>query len=116
MPKPFKYSKHEHLPPTRHKADRGIDNTYGLGYEPPLSHLNYLSRFITGYDATKVKHNVFLPTHRRNNRVDMFTIKLSPQFSIMGTDMESLIGLGLVRMQQLEPGTLSLYFETEIID
>ena len=119
MAKPFQDSRrkllqHSRLPPGK----SGKDNTFGSGYAPPPPHLTYLSNFINGFSQRDAEHKVFVHDAEGPGRVrtDMFTFPVTLKFSIMGRDMESLLNLGLSRIQQNDHGTLSVYFDTEYTD
>jgi hypothetical protein len=84
------------------------DNSYGAGYYPLPTKLRNLSRFSDAFHkANVIEHKVF-----PDEGVHMITVDTMGRFgfSIMRLDMESLLRLGLVRMQSNRPGTMAFYF------
>lgn len=82
------------------------DNSYGRGYFPLPARLSGLGRFSDALKPTRVRHTVF-----PDEGIHMLTIQAGPGFSIMSRDLESLLRLGLMRMQSNEPGEISFYFQ-----
>ena len=78
------------------------DNSFGAGYWPLPARLRRL--LVYNISGSKRSHKVFPddPTH-------MFTFDLQG-FNIMEKDLQTLMELGLVRIQSNEPNQISLYF------
>ena len=90
------------------EAQGGKDNSFGRGYHEVPPNLRNIQRFVTSSTKLLANHKVF-----PDQGVHMFTVKADHQFGILKKDLESLLRLGLIRIQSNDPGEISLYFSEE---
>jgi hypothetical protein len=83
------------------------DNSYGLGYYEPPAKIRNLGRFADNLDPKRVLKVKVFP----REGIWMVTTRSDLRFSILERDLESLMRLGLVRIQVNDPGEISLYFK-----
>jgi hypothetical protein len=84
------------------------DNTWGRGYLPLPTKLRGLGRLADAFHRG-LNHKAWPAEHGRPE-THMLTVSAA-KLSIMRLDMQSLMELGLARIQVNEPGTLAFYFE-----
>jgi hypothetical protein len=92
---------------------REKDNSYGLGHYPLPRRLAGLGRFMDGLrPANLIDHKVF-PGTGGGDKMNVHMLTVSERaMSLFVRDIESLIKLGLIRIQSNEPGQISFYFQT----
>lgn len=94
-------------PPRKNPASE--DNSYGAGYFPLPNKLLYVGNFVENLRPNaRVEHKVF-PARGRVPEEHMLTARVRG-LSVTRKDMETLLMLGLSRIQSNEPGTVSFYF------
>ena len=86
------------------------DNSWGRGYYPLPAHLSGLGRFMDGLKPRKlIDHKVWPEDPTAGGDIHMLTV-VDRDVSIMVRDIQSLIELGLIRIQSNNPGEVSFYF------
>lgn len=88
------------------------DNSFGRGYFEPPAKIRNLGRFADNLAPNRVLDVKVFP----REGIWMVTTRSDVRFSILPRDLESLMRLGLVRVQVNEPGTISLYFQDKPIE
>ena len=91
------------MPSREHKRD----NSFGRGYYEPPSRLLRLGHFV---DSLRPKNLVDIRVFP-DEGVWMLTTESNTHLSIMRRDLESLLAMGLVRVQVNEPGSIDFYFQ-----
>lgn len=98
------------LPRHASKSENPTDNSYGAGSFPMPKKLLHVGNFVENLKPSRlVSHKVFMG-RRGVPETHMLTTMLDSHFSIMRLDMESLLKLGLERIQSNDPGEISFYF------
>lgn len=83
------------------------DNSFGLGYYPPPAKIGNLGRFVDNLTPSRVLSVKVYP----REGVWLVETRADERLSIMQRDMESLLRLGLVRIQVNRPGTITFYIQ-----
>lgn len=89
---------------------REQDNSWGRGYHPLPVRLSGLGRFMDSLAPRKlIDHKVWPDDPAAGGDIHMLTV-VDRDVSIMVRDIQSLIELGLIRIQSNNPGEVSFYF------